>query len=131
MHSSESLTVSPDNSEAWLVIQSMPLPFPTRFYANYSTPGRQKTWGPASQPGVVLNFVDSNRFKFLSAVVKPVQCTSFVSQVCCRTTSFQICSYLQLFTFQPGMFLNYLETLAWPFFGDRFFGAQEYCRSPE
>ena len=63
---------------------------------HYSTSGRRRTWDPASQAGVVLNFLDSCRFTFLSAVKKAVQSTSSVSRMRCRTMSFQICSYLQL-----------------------------------
>ena len=61
----------------------------------YSTPGRRITWGPVSQPGV-LNFLNSSRFAFLSAVMKAVQRTRFISRTRCRTMSFRICSYLHL-----------------------------------
>ena len=64
----------------------------------YSTPGRRRTWGPASQAGVVLNFLDSSRFMFLSAVMKAVQRAHFIPRMLCRTMSFQICSFLQLFS---------------------------------
>ena len=87
----------------------------------YSTPGRRRTWGPASQAGVVLNFLDSCRFTFLSAVMKAVQRTSFISRMRCRTVFLNL--FLSL-TFQPGMFLKVLETPAWPFFSDTFFSAQ-------
>ena len=61
----------------------------------------QYSWAPKSVGSsitvrAVLNFLDSSRFSFLSAVVKAAQCTSLVSRMHCRTTSFQICSYLQL-----------------------------------
>ena len=42
---------------------------------------RKGVWGPASQPGVILNFLDSSRFTFLFAMkpahMKEVQCAGF------------------------------------------------------
>ena len=51
----------------------------------------------------------------------------FLSKMHHTTMSFQICPYNS--NFQPGMFLKHLEIPAWPFFGDTFFGAREYCSS--
>ena len=74
---------------------------------HYSTSGRRRTWDPASQAGVVLNFLDSSRFTFLSAVVKAVQCKDLYPECTGCTTVFP--NLFLSSTFQPGLFLIIVE----------------------
>ena len=57
----------------------------------YSTAGCQRTWGSPSQPGIVLNFLNSSWFTFLNAI-KPV-CVKAVQHVTSVPT-FQVHSIL-------------------------------------
>ena len=68
----------------------------------YSTPGRWRTWGPALQPGVVLNFLDSSRLTFLSAFKRRSwqQCNAHVLYTECAV---EPCSSKSS-NFQPGIF---------------------------
>ena len=66
----------------------------------YGSPGHRRMWGPASQPGVVLNFLDSSRSVSLSVFNRwpRKQCNAPVlyRNIRCRIISFQICSYGQI-----------------------------------
>ena len=91
----------------------------------YSTPMRRRTWHPASQPSIALNFLDSIRFTFLSAF-KRKQCNAQVLYPECAVEPY-LSKSARIFKFPATHVLKSLEIPAWSFFGNIFFGVREYC----